>query len=655
MVAMKTTVYRTCDDSALMPALIEAAEDGKQTVCLVELKARFDERRNIAWARQMERAGVHVVHGFANLKIHAKTTLIVRREGDALRRYAHIGTGNYNARHRPHLRGLRAVHRRRGDHRRHRRPVQPPDRVRPAPAVPQDPGRARSTCAARWSSRSARSRRAEAAGEPARIRIKVNSLTDLAMIDELYKASQAGAKIESSPAASARCGRACRACPRTSRCAASSAGSSSTAACSTFEAGDETTYLFGSADLMPRNLDHRIEVVVPVEDHRARDEMHTALEALLADNAQAWQLGPDGCMDQARGAGRRALARQPRGADAAGEAAAATPQRLGACQFLTDPNHFFTERSPWAGDDGRSHRHTTNVMRIGIVDVGSNTMRLLVSEQSDAGALEPVHQDRAQVGLGAAIEEHGWIPSPKLAEAGACAKAFAAQARALRCGDLRVIVTAPGRQSVNADDLLVELQRSTGVVPRVLTAHEEGRYAYLGAAATLAAGSFPIAVCDVGGGSTEIAVGPADGAPDWLSSLDIGSLRLAQPPRPAGARPAPVAAARLDVASLFSPVDPPPVELAIACVGGSARALRRMLDGPLRPRALDELGDVLARRSAVKMAAARGIGERRAATLLAGAVILAEAARRVGQPFEVAAPGLREGIAAEALAERLAA
>jgi exopolyphosphatase/guanosine-5'-triphosphate,3'-diphosphate pyrophosphatase len=293
-------------------------------------------------------------------------------------------------------------------------------------------------------------------------------------------------------------------------------------------------------------------------------------------------------------------------------------------------------------------------MRIGIVDVGSNTMRLLVAETA-AGGVEPVHQDRSQVGLGAAIEHHGWIPAPKLAEAAECARQFAQQARALRCGDLRVVVTAPGRQSVNADDLVVELQRATGAVPRVLTAEDEGRYAYLGAAATLPGAAATLAVCDVGGGSTEIAVGPSDGSPEWLASVDIGSLRLTsrllERDAPGKGR---VKAARAAVAELFASLEPPESDIALA-VGGSARALRRIVEGPLSAKALDEIGDHLAKRSAVKVAAAHGIGDRRAATVLAGAVIRAEAARRVGRPFEVARAGLREGLAAEAIAERRAA
>src|SRR5262245_28664882 len=163
-------------------------------------------------------------------------------------------------------------------------------------------------------------------------------------------------------------------------------------------------------------------------------------------------------------------------------------------------------------------------MRVGIIDVGSNTLRLLVAAR-DADGVAPVRQERAQVGLAAAIERHGWIPAEKVEEAASHARELAGVARASECTHLEVVVTAPGRQAVNADDLLVALQRATGAAPRVLSADAEGRLAYLGALA----GSAPpgvTAVCDVGGGSTELVAGRDGRAPSWLASLDIGSLRL---------------------------------------------------------------------------------------------------------------------------------
>jgi polyphosphate kinase len=293
VVGVKTTVYRTSDDSALLPALIDAAEDGKQTVCLVELKARFDERRNIEWSRAMEQAGVHVVYGFANLKIHAKMTLIVRRDGEALHRYAHIGTGNYNAVTARLYEdfGLftddEAITADLADLFNHLTGFGRPQRFRKILAAPFN---LRSGLTERIRAVA----RAAAAGERARIRIKVNALTDEAMIDELYRASQAGAEIQLFARG------ICMLRPGVPELSENILVRSIVgrflehSRVFAFEAGDEATYLLGSADLMPRNLDHRIEVVAPVEDARAREELSAAFDALLSDNTQSWELGADG-------------------------------------------------------------------------------------------------------------------------------------------------------------------------------------------------------------------------------------------------------------------------------------------------------------------------------------------------------------------------
>ncbi len=289
---LKTTVYRTSDESALASALITAAEAGKQTVCLVELKARGDEHRNITWSQRLEEAGVHVVHGFPRLKIHAKTTLIVRREADGLRRYVHIGTGNYHA---LTARGYEDLGLFTADEdiaadvadlfnyltgfgrpQRFRKILVSPFTVR-SRLIEEIRGVAQ----------------AATEGKRARIRIKVNSLHDPEMIEELYRASVAGARIQ--VVARSICG-----------LRPGVPGMSETITVRSvlgrflehsrffvFEADSSRRYFLGSADLLTRNLDHRIEVVVPVEARSLQSELDAAFDALLADNVQAWELQSD--------------------------------------------------------------------------------------------------------------------------------------------------------------------------------------------------------------------------------------------------------------------------------------------------------------------------------------------------------------------------
>ena len=291
--ALKTTVYRTSDESALAPALIAAAENGKQAVCLVELKARFDEQRNIQWSHRLEKAGVHVVHGFPRLKIHAKTTLVVRRDPDGLRRYAHIGTGNYHAVTARlyedfglftadeeitadvadlfnYLTGF-------GKPQNFRKLLVAPFNLREGLV-----DEIRATAAA------------AKAGTPASIRIKVNALHDEQMIEELYRASRAGAQIDIVTRRICGLRPGVKGMSENVRVRSVLGPFLEHSRFFVFQHGDHSRYLLGSADLLPRNLDHRIEVVAPIEARPLQAELDAVFDALLADNAQAWELRSDG-------------------------------------------------------------------------------------------------------------------------------------------------------------------------------------------------------------------------------------------------------------------------------------------------------------------------------------------------------------------------
>jgi polyphosphate kinase len=298
VIGVKTTLYRTSEESPIVPALVEAAESGKQCVCLVELQARFDERRNIEWSRALERAGVHVVYGFPNLKVHMKTTLVVRREEGVLRRYVHIGTGNYHA--------VTA------------RSYEDFGLFTTDADVCADvaelfnyvtgfsrPQRFRKILVAPFNLRNAliseirEVAAAASAGKRARIRIKVNNLTDEAVIEELYEASAAGARVDLVVRGICALRPGVKGLSDNVRVRSVLGRFLEHSRVFEFEAGGRSRFYLGSADLMPRNLDNRLEVVVPVIDQRSQQRLGSALNALL-DDAAAWKLRADGSWQRLR-------------------------------------------------------------------------------------------------------------------------------------------------------------------------------------------------------------------------------------------------------------------------------------------------------------------------------------------------------------------
>jgi exopolyphosphatase/guanosine-5'-triphosphate,3'-diphosphate pyrophosphatase len=290
---------------------------------------------------------------------------------------------------------------------------------------------------------------------------------------------------------------------------------------------------------------------------------------------------------------------------------------------------------------------------VAVVDVGSNTVRLLVARR-EGSELVPLDEGREHLFLGEDVERDGRLSSARIDEAAECVAGFVHSARVLNASAVEVIVTAPGRQGANGDELVRALVAAGGAPVRVLSADEEGELAFAGAVDAAEGRPGSVAVVDVGGGSTEVVVGTTEGGPAWSRSLDIGAVRLTArflADDPPGKRA--LAAARDDVEAHLDGFAPPLPQAALAA-GGTARGLRKLVGKELDAEGIEAALAILVKRPSAKTAKTFGLHERRARTLAAGAVILAALQERLGVPLQVSRAGLREG-AALALLDELAA
>ena len=293
-------------------------------------------------------------------------------------------------------------------------------------------------------------------------------------------------------------------------------------------------------------------------------------------------------------------------------------------------------------------------MRVGVIDVGSNTVRLLVASVG-GGRVRTLREERTHLGLGEELLLHGRLRRRKLDEVAEVTRNYARIARKLGVRELETVVTAPGRQGDEPARLLDVLGRASAGDVRVVSAEDEGRLAFEGAVARADTGESVVAVCDVGGGSTELVVGTELLGPAWVRSVDLGSLRLTAALLPSDPPPATeIESAREVVRRGLAHLDPPRPELALA-TGGSARAVARIVGHEYGAADLERVIELLASRPAAESSKALGLRTDRARTLLAGATILAEVSRLVDVPFTPSRGGIREGAALRLAARRVAA
>jgi polyphosphate kinase len=299
VLAIKQTLYRTSGDSPVVQALARAAEAGKQVTVLVELMARFDEQSNIRWARSLEESGAHVIYGIRGLKTHAKICLVVRRTREGVRRYVHLGTGNYNDRTARLYTdfGLMTSDREIGE-----------DASAFFNAITgySDPPRMKKLAMAPTGLRERilglieRERRRAEAGQAAEIRAKMNSLVDEEIIRALYTASNAGVRIQLNVRGICCLRPGVKGWSENIQVVSIVDRFLEHARSFYFRNGGDEELFLSSADWMPRNLDKRIELLFPIESAECRAEVLQALDAMFQDNVKARVLQPDGSYKRRR-------------------------------------------------------------------------------------------------------------------------------------------------------------------------------------------------------------------------------------------------------------------------------------------------------------------------------------------------------------------
>ncbi len=293
VLAIKQTLYRTSKDSALMHALMRAAEDGKQVAVLVELKARFDEERNIEWAQKLEKAGVHVAYGLAGLKIHSKMTVVVREEGDEIKRYVHLGTGNYHPDTAQLYEDLglftcdEEICSDVSELFNFLTGFAPAQKYSSLWVAPQYL-RSNITQMIQQEAEYARQ------GIPARIIMKMNNLEDPLIINALYEASQAGVHIDCFVRSVCRLRPGISGLSDTIRIHSVVGRFLEHSRVYFFSHNGSNKYFIGSADMMHRNLDARVEALTPIKNDRLRSYLDYMFGLYLSDNQQRWTIDYNG-------------------------------------------------------------------------------------------------------------------------------------------------------------------------------------------------------------------------------------------------------------------------------------------------------------------------------------------------------------------------